>query len=362
MELSRPCYVIRPMNLLNPIRFFSRNRMFAPMALAGGATPTALNSILRQPYSSAIAALSESSLLEKSADQSATTVISTAPDKKKPVTTETKDEDKYRYRAIWISDTHLGTPGCKAEFLLDFLKHNQAEYLYLVGDIIDGWQLKKGWYWQQSHNDVVQKILRRARKGTHVVYIPGNHDEFVRDFVDLSFGEIDVRMEAFHTTLQGKKLWITHGDLFDGVVQHAKWLAHLGDSLYTLILALNHHFNRLRNKLGFPYWSLSQYLKHKVKNAVSFMTQFEEAMAEEAKRRGCDGVVCGHIHKPEIRQVDGITYCNDGDWVESLSALVETKEGELRLISWEQRSPTVMAVDSSPNHAQTPSEVMVSTS
>ncbi|MEJ0003419.1 MAG: UDP-2,3-diacylglucosamine diphosphatase [Pararobbsia sp.] len=244
------------------------------------------------------------------------------------------DEPQHRYRTIWLSDVHLGTSGCQAPYLLDFLRHNDSEYLYLVGDIIDGWQLKKGWFWPQAHNDVVQKVLRKARKGTQVYYIPGNHDESARQFCDHAFGDIQIREEAFHTTLNGKRLWVVHGDLFDGVIQHAKWLAYVGDTLYTLILLLNRWFNRIRARLGFQYWSLSQYLKHQVKNAVNFISQFEKVMTDEARRRGCDGVVCGHIHKAEIREIDGILYCNDGDWVESLSALVETVEGELKVIYW----------------------------
>ncbi|HVE06878.1 MAG TPA: UDP-2,3-diacylglucosamine diphosphatase [Paraburkholderia sp.] len=253
-------------------------------------------------------------------------------------------DEVHRYRTIWLSDIHLGSNGCQASYLLDFLRHNDSEYLYLVGDIIDGWQLKKGWYWPQAHNDVVQTILRKARKGTQVVYIPGNHDEGARQFCDLAFGDIHVRGEAFHTTLAGQRLWIVHGDLFDGVIQHAKWLAYLGDTLYTLILVLNRWFNRIRSKLGFQYWSLSQYLKHQVKNAVNFISSFERVMTDEARRRGCDGVVCGHIHKAEIRDIDGVLYCNDGDWVESLSALVETYEGELQVIYWTvMRAPPVRA-------------------
>ncbi len=238
------------------------------------------------------------------------------------------------YRTIWISDVHLGTAGCKAKFLLDFLKFNESDTLYLVGDIIDGWQLRKGWNWRQSHNDVVQKVLRKARKGTRVIYVPGNHDEFARDYVNHHFGGIEVLYEATHVTAQGKRLLITHGDLFDGVIAQAKWLAYLGDSLYTFVLALNHWVNRARVRMGFEYWSLSQYLKHKVKNAVSFITSFENALIQEARRRGFDGVVCGHIHKAEIREIDGLLYCNDGDWVESLTALVETQQGELRIVEW----------------------------
>ena len=241
------------------------------------------------------------------------------------------------YRAIWISDIHLGTSGCKAEFLLDFLRVNESDQLYLVGDIVDGWQLKRGWYWKQSHNDVVQKVLRKARKGTKVTYIVGNHDEVLREFLGLRFGEILIENEAVHELRDGRRLWVTHGDLFDGVIQYAKWLAYLGDTAYTVALKVNDHFNYLRHKMGMSYWSLSQYLKHRVKNAISFITAFEEALTTEARRRGYDGVVCGHIHRPEIREIDGTLYCNDGDWVESLSALVETHEGELKLVYWAHR-------------------------
>jgi UDP-2,3-diacylglucosamine pyrophosphatase LpxH len=250
---------------------------------------------------------------------------------------EIPDTEVCHYRAIWISDIHLGTSGCKADFLLDFFRANESDQLYLVGDIIDGWQLKRGWYWKQSHNDVVQKILRKARKGTKVTYIVGNHDEALREFLGLRFGDILIGNEAVHPLLDGRRLWVTHGDLFDGVIQYAKWLAYLGDTAYTMALKVNDHFNYLRHKMGMSYWSLSQYLKHRVKNAVSFITAFEAALTTEARRRGYDGVVCGHIHRPEIREIDGTLYCNDGDWVESLSALVETHEGELRLVYWPHR-------------------------
>lgn len=242
-----------------------------------------------------------------------------------------------RYRTIFISDIHLGTRGCKADYLLDFLRYNDSDRLYLVGDIIDGWALKKGFYWPQTHNDVVQKVLRKARKGTKVVYVPGNHDEVGRQFVGLNLGDIAICSDAVHTLLDGRRLWVVHGDFADGVIRHAKWLAGIGDSLYDFVLWLNNHFNRARSRLGLNYWSLSQYLKHKVKNAVSFISDFERVLLREARRRGYDGVVCGHIHKPEIRMLDGMLYCNDGDWVESLSALVETCEGELKIIYWKGR-------------------------
>ena len=256
------------------------------------------------------------------------------------------------HRAIWLSDVHLGTSGCQAEYLLDFLRAHESDTLYLVGDIIDGWQLRKGWYWPQAHNDVVQKVLRKARKGTRVIFVPGNHDAMARQFSGLAFGEIQVMEDAVHTTLDGRRLWVTHGDQFDVIMQHARWLAYVGDRLYTLILALNRWFNASRKRMGLPYWSLSQYLKHQVKNAVNFISAFERVMAEEAHRRGCDGVVCGHIHKAEVRDVDGILYCNDGDWVESLSALVETQDGELRIVHWPYRDRTHPAAE--PAHEPVP--------
>jgi UDP-2,3-diacylglucosamine pyrophosphatase LpxH len=242
--------------------------------------------------------------------------------------------DTHRYRTIWLSDIHLGTPGCRADYLLDFLRAHSSETLYLVGDILDGWRLRKGWYWPQAHNDVVQKILRAARKGTRVIYVPGNHDALSRQFIGLSFGGIEVVEEAIHVTARGARLWITHGDLFDAVMQHATWLAHLGSWLYDLLLDFNRWTNAVRLKLGLPYWSMSQYIKHQVKDAVSFISKFEHVMAEEARRRDCDGVVCGHIHKAEIRTIDGVLYCNDGDWVESMTALVETFAGELEIVHW----------------------------
>ena len=243
-----------------------------------------------------------------------------------------------RFRAIWISDVHLGTRGCKADVLLDFLKHTDSEVLYLVGDIVDGWRLKRSWYWPQAHNDVVQKILRKARKGTRVVFIPGNHDEFARDYADHHFGDIEVACETVHVTLGGQRLLVLHGDAFDGVVKYARWLAHLGDWAYTAALSLNHWLNVARRRMGLPYWSLSAYLKHKVKNAVQFIDDYEQTVADEARRRGVDGVVCGHIHHAEIRHIGGVLYANDGDWVESCTALVETQDGRLEVLGWFDRA------------------------
>ncbi|MGM9427086.1 UDP-2,3-diacylglucosamine diphosphatase [Hydrogenophaga sp. MI9] len=240
----------------------------------------------------------------------------------------------HRFRAVFVSDIHLGTAGCQAEALLDFLKHHPSETLYLVGDIVDGWQMRRRWFWPQAHNDVVQKLLRRARKGCRVVFVPGNHDEFARQFDGLHFGGIEVANEAVHTTADGRRLWVIHGDHFDGVIQCAKWLAYVGDRAYGITLEINRHFNRVRHRLGMPYWSLSQYLKHKVKRAVSHVNHFEQAVAAEARARGFQGVVCGHIHRPEMRKIDGTLYLNDGDWVESLSALVEHLDGRLELVHW----------------------------
>ncbi len=239
-----------------------------------------------------------------------------------------------RYRAIWISDIHLGTRGCKAAFLLDFLRSTESETLYLVGDIVDGWRLKRSWYWPQLHNDVVQKLLRKARKGTRVVYIPGNHDELLRRFLEINIGQIEVVNEAVHTTAAGKRLLVLHGDEFDAVVRYARWLAFLGDWAYNAALAANHWINVLRRALGLNYWSLSAYLKLRVKNAVEYISRFEQAVAEAAARRGADGVVCGHIHHAEIREIAGVTYCNDGDWVESCTALVEHADGRLEILRW----------------------------
>lgn len=241
-----------------------------------------------------------------------------------------------RFRTIWMSDIHLGTSGCQAERLLEFLQVTESETLYLVGDIIDGWQLKRRWFWDQSHNNVVQTVLKKARNGTEVIFVPGNHDESIRQFIDLDFGGIKIRDELVHVTAQGKRMLVLHGDRFDGVIACAKWLAYVGDSLYSVILKFNQVFNNWRARAGLPYWSLSQYLKLKVKNAVNYISSFENALAAEARKKGFDGVICGHIHKPEIRDIDGITYCNDGDWVESLSALVEEPSGELRLVTWQE--------------------------
>jgi UDP-2,3-diacylglucosamine pyrophosphatase LpxH len=241
---------------------------------------------------------------------------------------------KTRHRTVWISDIHLGTRGCNAEMLVDFLKSVQCDTLYLVGDIIDGWKLRKGWYWPEAHNEVVRRILKMAHRGTRVVYVVGNHDEMLRDYAGFSFGGVDIVNDIIHECKDGRKLLITHGDAFDTVVLYARWLAILGDQAYSLLLQLNIVLNAARKVLKLPYWSLSAYAKRRVKNAVEFIGRFEEAVARAAHERGLDGVVCGHIHTAEIRQIGDVTYYNDGDWVESCTALVEEPDGSFRIIDW----------------------------
>ncbi len=245
-----------------------------------------------------------------------------------------KNQPACSYRSVWISDLHLGTKSSRPDCLLDFFKHHQCEYLYLVGDMIDGWRLKKNWYWDQLHNDVIQKILRQARKGTKVSYIPGNHDQFARDHIGLKMGEIEVHRSCEHLTADGRRLLIMHGDEFDSIVTHAKWLAILGSGAYEASILLNRWVNFFREKLGMPYWSISNYLKQKVKNAMQFIDNYEHAIAEEGKKRKVDGVVCGHIHRADIKVIEGIEYYNTGDWVESCTALVEHFDGRMELVEW----------------------------
>jgi UDP-2,3-diacylglucosamine pyrophosphatase LpxH len=241
------------------------------------------------------------------------------------------------FRTVWVSDTHLGTPGCNAELLLDFLKSIDCRTLFLVGDIVDGWQLRRGWYWPARHNDIVRCIMKQAKHGTRVVYILGNHDEAFRDYAGLNFGGVEVLAEAIHMTADGRRLLVLHGDEFDSVVLYAKWLAFLGDHAYTLLLKLNRLVNFVRRVAGLPYWSLAAHLKRRVKNAVQFISSFEAAVAHAAYERGADGVVCGHIHSAEVRQIGEVTYYNDGDWVESCTALVEHLDGRMEIIDWAER-------------------------
>jgi UDP-2,3-diacylglucosamine pyrophosphatase LpxH len=247
-----------------------------------------------------------------------------------------KSPSGHAYRCVFISDTHLGTRGCRGDFLVDFLRQTSCDQLYLVGDIIDGWRLRKSWYWDESHDEVLRQILLKARNGTEVTYIPGNHDEMFRAWLPLGLeiANIKLRAEATHVTAAGLRLLVTHGDAFDSVVRYAKFLAVLGDSAYTFALVTNRWFNAVRRQFGYPYWSLSAWLKRQVKGAVKAIDRFEAALANEARRRGFDGVVCGHIHHAEMREVNGVLYLNDGDWVESCTALVEHHDGRLELIDW----------------------------
>jgi len=246
-------------------------------------------------------------------------------------------EGSRQVRTLFLSDVHLGTRGCQAELFLEFLKAHEAETIYLVGDIIDAWRLKERWYWPQAHNDVVQKLLRKARKGARIVYVPGNHDEFLRDYLGTHFGGIEVVDSCVHEAADGRRYLVIHGDQFDMVVRHSKWLAHLGDHAYTTALALNTVVNLVRRRLGFSYWSLSAWAKLRVKEAVNFISAFEDALAGEARRVRADGVICGHIHHASIRMMGPIRYLNCGDWVESLTAIVETHEGQFELIRWSEQ-------------------------
>jgi UDP-2,3-diacylglucosamine pyrophosphatase LpxH len=258
---------------------------------------------------------------------------------------KTAGKDKKRYRTIWISDVHLGSVGCQAERLTAFLKAHECDQLYLVGDIIDGWRLKNTFYWPQAHTNVIRRVLTLSKRGSQVYYVTGNHDDFLRKFVEyeLKIGNIHVVNNTVHETADGRKLLIIHGDLFDVVTRYHRWVALAGDVAYTTLLRANRYLNWARSHLGYPYWSLSAYAKHKVKSAVNFISEFEQAVAHETRRRQFDGVVCGHIHKAEIKDIDGVTYYNTGDWVESCTALVEHDDGRMELIDWaaEQASEKV---------------------
>jgi UDP-2,3-diacylglucosamine pyrophosphatase LpxH len=247
-----------------------------------------------------------------------------------------QENEVRRVRALFLSDLHLGTKGCQAHLLLDFLKYHEADTVYLVGDIVDGWRLKSGWYWPQAHNDVVQKILRKGRKGARVIYVPGNHDEFLREYLGFHFGGIELVDRTIHETSDGKRFLVIHGDQFDVVVRHAKWLAFLGDWAYVFALGVNTYVNMIRRRLGLTYWSLSAWAKLKVKNAVNFIGKFEETLAQEAAKNGVDGVICGHIHHAADRQMHGVRYLNTGDWVESCTALVEHYDGRFEIITWKE--------------------------
>ncbi len=250
------------------------------------------------------------------------------------VVPERQNGPRRKYRTIWISDIHLGTRGCNANMLIDFLDSVDSDTLYLVGDIIDGWRLKKRFYWPAAHNDIVWRIMKRAKRGTRVIYIPGNHDEMFRQFSGISFGGVEIKRKALHETADGRKLLVMHGDEFDTIMLAHRWLAFVGDAAYTALMGLNRWVNAVRQWFDLPYWSLSKMAKHKVKNAVAFISKFEEVVAHEAGARGVDGVVCGHIHNADIREIAGIEYYNDGDWVEGCTALVEHADGQMEVLHW----------------------------
>jgi len=257
-----------------------------------------------------------------------------------PVFPERRVAGRRQFRTIWISDIHLGTRGCNAGMLIDFLDHVDSETLYLVGDIIDGWRLKKKFFWPAAHNDVVWRLLKRAKRGTRVVYIPGNHDEVFRQFSGLDFGGVEIRCKAIHETADGRRLLVLHGDEFDAITMAHRWLAHAGDAAYTALMALNRWLNAFRRTFGMPYWSLSKHAKAKVKKSVEFISHYEDVVAHAAGIRGVDGVVCGHIHTAEIREIAGIEYYNDGDWVEGCTALVEHHDGRMELLHWADEMAT----------------------
>jgi UDP-2,3-diacylglucosamine pyrophosphatase LpxH len=239
-----------------------------------------------------------------------------------------------RVRSVWISDVHLGLRGCQAEFVLDFLQAVDCRQLYLVGDIIDLWAMRNGLFWPRTHHAVVRAIFDKAVGGTEVVYVPGNHDEAFRDHAGSELGGVVVRDEVVHTTADGRRFLVLHGDEFDQVVQRQRWLAVLGSRLYDLLLGANHGLNVVRRRFGMGYWSLAAFLKHRVKKAVNYIGNFEEAVAEAARRHDVDGMICGHIHNAEMRDIGGVIYCNCGDWVESCTALVEHHDGRMELLRW----------------------------
>ena len=244
-----------------------------------------------------------------------------------------------QYKSIFISDVHLGTRDCKAEELNNFLKHNTCETLYLVGDIIDGWRIQQNkWRWKQSHTNVVRRILGHAKRGVKVVYVAGNHDEFLRPMLSygFSFGNIEIVNRYIHEGIDGKKYLVVHGDMFDGISKVAPWLNFLGDKAYDLILAINTKYNWLRHRFGFGYWSVSKYLKLQIKRAVSYIFEFESNITNYCRKKGFDGIICGHIHTAEIKNIDGTIYMNDGDWVESCTALVEHMDGRWEIVTWNE--------------------------
>ncbi len=238
------------------------------------------------------------------------------------------------FRALFISDVHLGSRACKAEQLLDFLRHHDADTIYLVGDIVDGWQLRSGWHWPQSHNEVIQKFLRKARKGSRLIYVPGNHDEFLRDYFGTHFGGVVVTEQAIHVAADGRRYVVTHGDQFDCTIERGRRFAALGDTVHMVLASASAAVNLVRHVLSLPRWSLSQWARYKIKDALNYVQSFEQALTAEARRRQASGVICGHVHQASIREFPGARYINCGDWVESCSAAVEHFDGRLEIVAW----------------------------
>jgi UDP-2,3-diacylglucosamine pyrophosphatase LpxH len=247
----------------------------------------------------------------------------------------------FRFRSVFISDVHLGFRGCSADYLLDFLHSIEVDNLYLVGDIIDMWSLEKSFFWPQAHNNVIRTLLGKAKHGTRVIYIPGNHDSCFRDYDGMVFGNVEIRRQVVHETADGRRFLVLHGDEFDSVIKASPLLEAAGNHAYAFILALNRYVNFFRRRFGFPYWSIAAYLKSRVKNAVKYIANFERALAQHAREQGLDGTICGHIHRAEITDIDGVLYCNDGDWVESCTTLVEDDSGQLSLLRWAEQKEVV---------------------
>ena len=247
----------------------------------------------------------------------------------------------FRFRTVFISDVHLGFRGCNAEYLLDFLRATHTDTLYLVGDIIDMWSLKRSFYWPQAHNDVLRTILEKARQGTRVIYIPGNHDSVFRDYDGMEFGNVEIRRNAIYETADSRRFLVLHGDEFDSVIKASPLLEALGNRAYAVALRLNRIVNYFRRRCGYSYWSIAAYLKHKAKDAVKYIANFERTLAEEAQRRGLDGAICGHIHRAQLSRIGDVLYCNDGDWVESCTTLTEDFEGRLSLLRWTETKEVV---------------------
>jgi UDP-2,3-diacylglucosamine pyrophosphatase LpxH len=248
----------------------------------------------------------------------------------------TAESEPKKYRSVWISDIHLGTRHAQVEELLAFLRVVDCKYLYLVGDFIDGWELKYRWFWRDDYNTLIQKLLRKSRKHTQVIYISGNHDEFIEQFFGMRFGSVTIAREVIHTAADGKKYLVIHGHQADGLTHFNHLLEKLGSHLYNWILDFNLYFNRLRRAMGFGYWSLAAFLKFKAKSAVKFVTEYEETLAQMARNQKADGVICGHIHRAEIKKLGDVEYLNCGDWVESCTALVEDFDGKIQLIHFHE--------------------------